>query len=465
MVNVLSSYYEKFLATGEVKYIDEEIPFEIPSSWEWCRLGSIAEIIGGYAFPSHTLKGNQGTRVIRISDITENGFTNSRLVRYNGSPVSDIYRIQKFDILMAMTGGTVGKSLFVESMSEDMLLNQRVAIIRNRHICADYLNLVIKAPHIASVISDRKNSTNDNISMVDIYDFFIPVPPIENQKRIVTKYNELLPLVNKYGHADHLAECLNNRIKDKLRKSILQEAIQGRLVPQIAEEGTAQELLEQIKQEKAWLVKGGKLKKSALQDSVIFRGDDNKYWEKLGKEIHCIDDEIPFEIPALWQWVRIKDIFQINPKNVAEDNCISAFIPMEKICATYGSEFSYDEVQWKTIKTGYTHFADGDVAFAKITPCFQNRKSAIFIGLPNGIGAGTTELKVMRPYGETINRWYLLYFLKSPYFIDEAQFKGTANQQRIITGYLENKLFPLPPKSEQDRIVQQIKQLASIMSR
>lgn len=465
MVSVLSSYYEKFLATGEVKCIDEEIPFEIPSSWEWCRLGSIAEIIGGYAFPSHTLKGNQGTRVIRISDITENGFTNSRLVRYNGSPVSDIYRIQKFDILMAMTGGTVGKSLFVESMSEDMLLNQRVAIIRNRHICADYLNLVIKAPHIASVISDRKNSTNDNISMVDIYDFFIPVPPIENQKRIVTKYNELLPLVNKYGHADHLAECLNNGIKDKLRKSILQEAIQGRLVPQIAEEGTVQELLEQIKQEKAWLVKGGKLKKSALQDSVIFRGDDNKYWEKLGKEIHCIDDEIPFEIPASWQWVRIKDIFQINPKNVAEDNCISAFIPMEKICATYGSEFSYDEVQWKTIKTGYTHFADGDVVFAKITPCFQNRKSAIFIGLPNGIGAGTTELKVMRPYGETINRWYLLYFLKSPYFIDEAQFKGTANQQRIITGYLENKLFPLPPKFEQDRIVQQIKQLASIMSR
>ena len=432
---------------------------------KWCRLGSIAEIIGGYAFPSHTLKGNQGTRVIRISDITENGFTNSRLVRYNGSPVSDIYRIQKFDILMAMTGGTVGKSLFVESMSEDMLLNQRVAIIRNRHICADYLNLVIKAPHIASVISDRKNSTNDNISMVDIYDFFIPVPPIENQKRIVTKYNELLPLVNKYGHADHLAECLNNGIKDKLRKSILQEAIQGRLVPQIAEEGTVQELLEQIKQEKAWLVKGGKLKKSALQDSVIFRGDDNKYWEKLGKEIHCIDDEIPFEIPASWQWVRIKDIFQINPKNVAEDNCISAFIPMEKICATYGSEFSYDEVQWKTIKTGYTHFADGDVVFAKITPCFQNRKSVIFIGLPNGIGAGTTELKVMRPYGETINRWYLLYFLKSPYFIDEAQFKGTANQQRIITGYLENKLFPLPPKFEQDRIVQQIKQLASIMSR
>lgn len=96
----------------------------------------------------------------------------------------------------------------------------------------------------------------------------------------------------------------------------------------------------------------------------------NKYWEKVGKEVRCIDDEIPFEIPDTWQWVRIKDLFEINPKNIAEDNCISAFIPMEKICATYGSEFSYDEVQWKTIKRGYTHFANGDVAFAKITPCF-----------------------------------------------------------------------------------------------
>ena len=162
-------------------------------------------------------------------------------------------------------------------------------------------------------------------------------------------------------------------------------------MPQIAEESTAKDLLEQIKLEKQNLVKEGKLKKSALTDSVIFRGDDNKYFEKIGKTITDITDEIPFEIPATWQWVRIKDIFQVNPKNCAEDDCVSAFVPMERICATYGSEYSYEEVQWKTIKTGYTHFADGDVTFAKITPCFQNRKSAIFHDLPNGIGAGTTD--------------------------------------------------------------------------
>ena len=304
-----------------------------------------------------------------------------------------------------------------------------------------------------------------NISREKLVAHLMPIPPIQEQHRIVERIKDVLPLIDKYALSQIALDELNRSINDKLKKSILQEAIQGKLVPQIVDEDTAQELLEQIKTEKEKLVKDGKLKKSALTDSVIYKGDDNKYFEKIGKTVTEVTDEIPFEIPITWQWVRIKDIFQINPKNIAEDNCISAFIPMEKICATYGSEFSYDEVQWKTIKTGYTHFADGDVAFAKITPCFQNRKSVIFCNLPNGIGAGTTELKVLRQFGETINRWYLLFFLESPYFIDEAIFKGTANQQRIISGYLENKLFPLPPLQEQNRIEKQIKAIASIMSR
>ena len=132
---------------------------------------------------------------------------------------------------------------------------------------------------------------------------------------------------------------------------------------------------------------------------------------------------------------------------------------MEKLSAGYGSNYSYEKVKWSKIKKGFTHFANGDIAFAKITPCFQNRKSAVFDKLPNGIGAGTTELKILRTFAETINRFYLLYFLKSPYFIEGAIFKGTANQQRIISGYLENKLFPLPPLKEQQRIVEEIEEL------
>ena len=182
------------------------------------------------------------------------------------------------------------------------------------------------------------------------------------------------------------------------------------------------------------------------------------YYEKIlaTGEVKCIDEEVPFEIPQGWEWCRVSSLFQINPKVVAEDNTSAAFIPMEAISAGYGSEFRYYEKKWGEIKSGYTAFADNDIAFAKITPCFQNRKSVIFESLPNGIGAGTTELKILRTYGETINRWFVLYFLESPYFIDEATFKGTANQQRIIVGYLENKLFPLPPLAEQGRIVGKI---------
>ncbi len=252
---------------------------------------------------------------------------------------------------------------------------------------------------------------------------------------------------------------LDNKLLNRLPKSILQEAIQGRLVPQIESEGTAAGLLQQIKQEKQRLVKEGKLKKSALADSVIYKGDDNRYYERIGKDTRDVTEEIPFEIPSSWSWGRVKDLVQMNPKNEADDDTQAAFIPMEKITATYGSEYTYDQVKWATIKKGFTHFANGDVAFAKITPCFQNRKSAIFDNLPNGIGAGTTELKVLRPYKSTVNRWFLLYFLESPYFVDEAKFKGTANQQRIVTGYLGDKLFPLPPLPEQRRIVSKIEEL------
>ena len=243
----------------------------------------------------------------------------------------------------------------------------------------------------------------------------------------------------------------------QLKNSILQWAIQGKLVPQDPNDEPASVLLDKIRQEKERLIKEKKIKRDK-NASIIYRGEDNSYYEKMlaTGEVKCIDEEIPFEIPKGWEWCRVSSLFQINPKVVAEDNTSAAFIPMEAISAGYGSEFRYYEKEWDEIKSGYTAFADNDIAFAKITPCFQNRKSAIFEGLPNGIGAGTTELKILRTYGETINRWFVLYFLESPYFIDEATFKGTANQQRIIVGYLENKLFPLPPLAEQERIVDKI---------
>ena len=252
----------------------------------------------------------------------------------------------------------------------------------------------------------------------------------------------------------------------QLKNSILQWAIQGKLVPQDPNDEPASVLLERIREEKARLVKEKKIKKDK-NESIIYRGEDNSYYEKFLATgvVKCIDEEIPFEIPSSWEWTRISSIFQLNPRVEANDNMLAAFIPMGAISAVYGSDYHYYERKWKEIKSGFTQFADGDIAFAKITPCFQNRKSAVFSNLPNGIGAGTTELKVLRPYGETINRFYTLYFLESPYFIDEATFKGTANQQRIVVGYLENKLFPLPPIEEQCRIAGKIAEVLPIADR
>lgn len=288
-------------------------------------MGLFSEIIGGYAFDSSSLKAPSGERVIRISDINESGFVNNKIVRYSGTPIAETYRIRQFDILMAMTGGTVGKSLYVKEMPEDsLLLNQRVAIIRNHYIDSDYLDLVIKAPHIMDVINSRKNSTNDNISMVDIYKFLIPVPAVAHQKAIVKGYTEILPLLHRFDIAQNELDLINQRITPILKKSILQEAIQGKLVLQIAEEGTAQELLEQIRQEKQKLVKEGKLKKSALSDSVIFKGDDNKYYEQVGDNTQPI--ELDYCFPNTWEAVKLSHICRLTDgeKREGDNICLDA---------------------------------------------------------------------------------------------------------------------------------------------
>ena len=462
----MSSYYEKFLSTGEVKCIDDEIPFEIPSNWEWTRISSIFQLN-----PRVEANDNMLAAFIPMEAISavygsdyhyyerkwkeiKSGFTQFADGDIAFAKITPCFQNRKSAVFSNLPNG-------IGAGTTELKVLRPYGETINRF----YTLYFLESPYFIDEATFKGTANQQRIVVGYLENKLFPLPPIEEQRRIADKIAEVLPIADRYGKTQTILDNLNVELKNILKKSVLQEAIQGKLVPQIESEGTAQELLEQIQQEKQKLVKEGKLKKSALNDSVIFKGDDNKYWEKVGKEVHCIDDKIPFEIPDTWQWVRIKDIFKINPKNIAEDNCISAFIPMEKICATYGSDFSYDEVRWGTIKSGYTHFANGDVVFAKITPCFQNRKSAILCNLPNGIGAGTTELKVLRQFGETINRWYLLFFLKSTYFIDEATFKGTANQQRIISGYLENKLFPLPPLQEQNRIVQKIKAIASIMSR
>ncbi|MEH2876268.1 restriction endonuclease subunit S [Segatella copri] len=459
-----NSYYEKMLATGEVKCIDEEIPFEVPQGWEWSRLSSIVSLLGDgiHGTPEYSEDGS-------VYFINGNNLSDGQiLIKTDTKRVSKEEAIKHSRLLNESTvlvsiNGTIGNIAFYSG--ESVILGKSACYFNLLNgIEKEYIKVILLTDYFLEYAKRvATGSTIKNVPLSGMRNLLVPIPANKEQKLIIDKLSSFKPLLEKFNIEQLRLERLNVELYPILRKSILQEAIQGKLVPQIAEEGTAKELLEQIRAEKQRLVKEGKLKKSALNDSVIFRGDDNRYYEQIGKNCVDITEEIPFSIPANWKWVRIRDVFQLNPKNEADNETLAAFIPMEKISAGYKSDFTFDLVKWGNIKKGFTHFANGDVAFAKITPCFQNRKSAIFHGLPNGIGAGTTELKVLRPYGNTIGRWYLLYFLESPYFIDEATFKGTANQQRIVVGYLENKLFPLPPRKQQQRIVEKIEQLMQLL--
>ena len=463
-----NSYYEKLLATGEVKCIDEEIPFEIPTSWSWARLMNVSIYIQRGKSPKYSPIKKYPVVAQKCNQWAGFSIDKAQFIEPGTLSKYAVERIlQDEDLMWNSTGlGTLGRmAVYYARLNpyELAVADSHVTVIRlfKPFMSPLFFYFYFASPTVQSVIEDKSDGSTKQkeLSTTTVCNYLVPIPPRNEQTRIISKVTSLLPVIEKYGTQQEKLDKLNRTINEQIKKSVLQEAIQGKLVPQIASEGTAQELLEQIKTEKQELVKEGKLKKSALNDSVIFRGDDNKYYEKIGKKCVDITEEIPFSIPANWKWVRIRDVFQLNPKNEADNETLAAFIPMEKISAGYKSDFTFDLVKWGNIKKGFTHFANGDVAFAKITPCFQNRKSAIFHDLPNGIGAGTTELKVLRPYGNTIDGWYLLYFLESPYFIDEATFKGTANQQRIVVDYLEDKLFPLPTQKEQQRIVAQIEKL------
>jgi type I restriction enzyme S subunit len=233
-------------------------------------------------------------------------------------------------------------------------------------------------------------------------------------------------------------------IAEALRKSILQAAIQGKLTEQLPEDGDAGELLEEIKAEKKRLIREGKIKKENPLPEIA-------------------EEEIPFEIPENWCWVRLGNIIQVNPRNKIEDNILVSFMPMTLLDDGYSNSFSYEERLWKQVKSGFTHFADNDVVVAKITPCFQNRKSAVMKDLINGFGAGTTELHVLRPINDLIISEYVLYLVKTEYFIGDGvlNMTGTAGQQRVGKEYIQNLLCPLPPKNEQVRIFNKVVELLS----
>ena len=175
---------------------DDEIPYNIPENWKWVRLGEIATINGGYAFKSELFK-KQGIRVIRISDFNENGLINKNIVRYEYFDKLNEYILNQNNIILCMTGGTVGKSLLINAITEPLVTNQRVATIKIRTVNEHYIHYVILSNLIQNIIQKAKLSTNDNISLDTIKNFPIPLPPLREQERIVKKIDELLTYCNK----------------------------------------------------------------------------------------------------------------------------------------------------------------------------------------------------------------------------------------------------------------------------
>lgn len=176
-------------------------------------------------------------------------------------------------------------------------------------------------------------------------------------------------------------------------------------------------------------------------------------------------ENLPFDIPDSWCWARIGDVVNINPRNSIDDNTIVSFVEMKSIKDGFNNSFCYEKREWLKVKNGFTHFKNDDVGFAKITPCFQNRKSVVFRNLENGYGAGTTELHILRAYLGTILPEYLLLFVKTPYFIEYGKdnFSGTAGQQRFGTDSVKQTFIPIPPYNEQLRICEQVKNIFNTM--
>ena len=320
----MSSYYEKFIATGEVKCIDDEIPFEIPNGWEWTRIGNIFNHTSGKQQSSGNKNGGTPQKFITTSNLYWGYFVldNVKIMNFTEEEINNC-SATKGDLLVCEGGAGYGRSA-IWNYDYDICLQNHVHRLRPcvNGICEyvyHFIYLLKESNNLSSV-----GTAMPGLSANRLKGLLLPFPPLPEQNRIVAKLGKLLPQVEKYSKVQNCLDELNVAINDKLKKSILQEAIQGKLVPQIAEEGTAQELLEQIKLEKQKLVKDDKLKKSALTDSIIFKGDDNKYYETINGKL--VDIELPFEYPSSWAVLRLKDICQLmdGEKKVGKGVCLDA---------------------------------------------------------------------------------------------------------------------------------------------
>ena len=398
--NSLSSYYEKFIATGEIKCIDEEIPFEIPKGWEWERFGNIVN-----HSPQVTCEDNLEVAFMPMA-LIDAGYRSSYTFekRYWRNVKSGFTKMQKGDIAYAkITPCFQNRKSFIlgDVPSNIATATTELNVIR---IYADtfarwYLLYILKSDFFIKEAKYKGTAGQQRVLSDYVKSKLLPIPPRKEQDRICDKLHEVLPIVDNYDKSQSELNSLNSTIGERLKKTILQEAIQGKLVPHISEEGTARELLEQIRQEKQKLIKEGKLKKFALSDSVIFRGDDNKYYERINGQ--TVEIKLPFEYPNSWAVLRLKDICQLidgekrNGKGVCLDakylrgKSSSAIVEKGKFVYAYmGSTFKQlwlSSAMWKPYILAFILFYKEDLRNSKRGAAIPHLNKELFYNLPIGI--------------------------------------------------------------------------------
>lgn len=456
---------------------DEEKPFELPEGWEWCRLGYLSNINGGFAFKSINYK-DEGVRVVRISDFDEFGFKFDNIVRHSYTDSLSQFQLEIDDILMAMTGGTVGKSYLVKELPELMVVNQRVAKISLfSGVIPEFVNALINSLSVRAVIDNAKNSTNDNISMGDITGFYVPLPPLPEQLRVVYKLNELMSLCDQLEQkseaslaahqtlvetllatltesadsgelaqnwarlAQHFDSLFTTQSSiDALKQTILQLAVMGKLVPQDPDDEPASVLLERIKAEKARLVKEGKIKKPKPLPEIT-------------------DDEKPFELPEGWKWERLGAVGYTQTggtPNKARPELFGADIPFIKPGDITENGVVYDNEGLSSL---------GANTLGRMAP--ENSILMVCIGtigkcnFINRLCAFNQQINSITPYIPICG--FLYRAMSCSYFQKLAWANSSSTTIAILNkGKWDMLPVPLPPSTEQHRIVAKVDELMSL---
>lgn len=451
-----NSYYEKMLATGEVKCIDEEVPFEIPQGWEWCRLKHICSMQAGKNISANKI----------FSDKSD--FHPYRCVGGNGlRGYTENFNSHGHYSIIGRQGALCG---CVNIEKGKFYATEHAVVVDTYEILSSLFMY-----YFLTALNLNKYATataQPGLAVSNVLEVMCPLPPLNEGERIIEKLSLLIPLIENYNVIQEKQNILNDSIKEQLKKSVLQEAIQGKLVPQIAEEGTTQELLEQIKIEKQKLVKEGKLKKSALNDSVIFRGDDNKYWEKTEDGTVCIDEEIPFEIPSNWAWVRLDDICSfIHRGKSPKYSPIKKYPVVAQKCNQWDG-FSIEKAKFiepQSISSYNEEYflQDRDLMWNSTGLGTLGRMAIYYMILnPYELAVADSHVTVIRPYKTHIVSEYLYYYFASNTVqsVIEDKSDGSTKQKELATKTVKAYLVPIPPFAEQQRIVQKIKSVTSIMS-